>query len=202
MRPRSIRLPKVTPPTPLDPADPNRSYWRNQQKTPADGPGRYDDDSCRSERRVDFIAFPTSLHRICEPGWRATPSFDLAAGPGVFPSSVVAKRHQYCGRAILRPLCRCLVGVGRQSESRSPAPPRRSSATRSAPVGAPRYERAPAGCWSMSSSRGASPHLSVAVRAEQPPTAVRPCLFGEVHPGVTEELTLSDTVLSSPPPST
>src|SRR5215204_1574216 len=30
MRPRSIRLPKATPPTPLNLADPNRSYWRNQ----------------------------------------------------------------------------------------------------------------------------------------------------------------------------
>src|SRR5215203_3319215 len=34
MRPRSIRLPKVTPPTQLNPADPNGSYWRNQHKTP------------------------------------------------------------------------------------------------------------------------------------------------------------------------
>src|SRR5829696_5204363 len=28
LRPRSIRLPKATPPTPLNLADPNRSYWR------------------------------------------------------------------------------------------------------------------------------------------------------------------------------
>src|SRR5829696_3710485 len=90
MRPRSIRLPKATPPTPLNPADPNRSYWRNQQKTPADGPGRYNDDSCSYERRVDFIAFPASASSHLRPGWRATPSFDLAARPGVFPSSVVA----------------------------------------------------------------------------------------------------------------
>src|SRR5215217_7061393 len=68
MRPRSIRLPTATPPTQLNRADPNRSYSRNQQKTPPMAPGRYNDDSCSYERRAEFIAFPASASSHLRPG--------------------------------------------------------------------------------------------------------------------------------------
>jgi hypothetical protein len=119
MRPRSIRLPKATPPTQLNPADPNRSYWRNQHKGPPLWPAAISQDSCSYERRVHFIAFPASASSHLLPGCGANAIFDLAPS-WCFPSSVVAKHHQCCGRAILRPPCRCLVGLRRQSESRHP----------------------------------------------------------------------------------
>src|SRR5215212_11425038 len=70
MRPRSIRLPKATPPTQLNPADPNRSYWRNQHKGPPLWPAAISQDSCSYERRVHFIAFPASASSHLLPGWR------------------------------------------------------------------------------------------------------------------------------------
>src|SRR5829696_122511 len=64
MRPRSIRLPKATPPTPLNPVDPTAATGATNRKPPPMARGRYNDDSCSYERRVDFIAFRPLLHRI------------------------------------------------------------------------------------------------------------------------------------------
>src|SRR5215216_6612400 len=134
MRPRSIRLPKATPPTQLNPADPNRSYWRNQHKGPPLWPAAISQDSCSYERRVHFIAFPASASSHLLPVCGANAIFDLAPS-WCFPSRLSPNITSAAVGQFFDRHADALLACDAKANP-SPAPQRRASETRSAAVGA------------------------------------------------------------------